>query len=188
MLVFKNLGKKPINSTGTIIFDSRTLKKLKSEGQLLINEEVFQAIYYPNDMLINNFYAKHVLKKSRDLTFTILIVNNREPTLQEVIDLLRIVLITNWISKHSFLKGQYYEIEIPKINNNIFMVCIYNSIQRKSYELTVGLLRIDHEPKIIRIKDLPQQERGEYDKFKKSHIIHPEILFIEHLIIAPGKP
>ena len=72
MIVFKNLGKKVINSSGTIIFDSRTVKKLKVEGQLLRNEEVYQAIYYPNDMLINNFYAKHILKKSKDQTFTIL--------------------------------------------------------------------------------------------------------------------
>ena len=66
------------------------------------------------------------------------------------------------------------------------MVCIYDSIQKKTSELMDGLLRIDHEPKIIRIKDLSPQEKIEYENFKKNHIMHPEILFVEHIIIVPG--
>ncbi len=189
MIVFRNLGRKEINSSGTIITDSRTVKRLKARGELLKKEEVYQAIFYPEEMLIGNFYQKHVLKKSTDKEFTILVTEDgKEPTLKECEELIRIALLERWISKSSFIKGQYYEIKIPKIKyNQIFGVCNYNSVEKKSSQIMDGLLRIDREPKIIRAKDLLQEEKEEYEKFKKMHYLHPEILLIEHIIVVFGK-
>ena len=31
-------------------------------------------------------------------------------------------------------------------------------------------------------------EKEECEKFKKTYHLHPEILFIEHIIVAPGIP
>src|SRR3989338_10560233 len=115
MIVFKNIGKKEINSSGTIISDSRTIKKLKANGEVLKKEEVYQAIFYPDDMLINNFYAKHVKKDSRDPEFTILLTEQgKEPTLKECEELIRMSLLGEWITKSSFFFKTYYEISIPK--------------------------------------------------------------------------
>ena len=109
MIVFKNLGKKEINSSWTIIFDSRTIKRLKANSELLRKEEVYQAIFYPDDMLINNFYFKHVKKNSRDPEFTILVTEQgKEPTLKECEELIRIALISKWKTKSSFFFKTYY--------------------------------------------------------------------------------
>lgn len=139
-------------------------------------------------MFIGNFYSKHVLKKSSDPEFTILVTeNNKEPTLKECEELIRIALLEKWISKSSFIKGQYYEIKIPKIRySKIFGVCTYNSVEKNNSQIMDGLFRIDHEPKIIRARDLPRQEKEEYEEFKKTHYLHPEIILIDHLIVVLG--
>ncbi len=187
MIVFKNLGKKEINSSGTIIFDSRTIKRLKASGELLRKEEVYQAIFYPDDMLINNFYAKHIKKNSRDPDFTILITEQgKEPTLKECEELIRMALLGKWKTKSSFFFKIYYEISIPKLDGKPFFTSTYSSINEKSLQLQEGLLRIDKEPKKIKIKELPKKEKEEYEEFKKKYYLHPEILFIEHIIVALG--
>ena len=185
MIVFKNLGKKEINSSGTIILDSRTIKKLKADGEFLKKEEVYQAIFYPDDMLINNFYAKHVKKNSRDPEFTILLTEQgKEPTLKECEELIRMSLLGEWITKSSFFFKTYYEIDIPKVNNKKYFTCIYNSVTDRYSKLVDGVFRIDKEPKKIKLKELPKKEKEECEKFKKNNYLHPEILFIEHLIVA----
>ena len=185
MIVFKNLGKKEINSSGTIISDSRTVKKLKASGELLRKEEVYQAIFYPDDMLINNFYAKHVKKNSRDPEFTILVTEQgKEPTLKECEELIEINFLKRWIQKSSFFFKTYYETDISAVEKKKYFICIYNPMSKKTSQLLEGVFRIDKEPKKIRLKELPKKEKEECEKFKKIHHLHPEILFIEHLIIA----
>ena len=187
MIVFKNLGKKEINSSGTIISDSRTIKRLKANGEVLKKEEVYQAIFYPDDMLINNFYAKHVKKDSKDPEFTILLTEqDKEPTLKECEELIRISLLQKWTQKNSFFFKTYYERKIPEVQNKRYFVCIYDSMNKKSSQMLEGLLRIDREPKKIKIKELPKKEKEECEKFKKNNYLHPEILFIEHIIVAMG--
>lgn len=189
MIVFKNLGKKEINSSGTIIFDSRIIKRLKASGELLKKEEVYQAIFYPDDMFVGNFYQKHVLKKSSDLEFTILVTeNNKEPTLKECEELIRVALLQKWAQKNSLFLKTYYELRIPEIQDKKYFVCIYDSINKRSSQMLRGLFRIDREPKKIRLRELPLKEKEECEKFKKTHYLHPELLFVEHLIVAPGKP
>ncbi|MEK6936925.1 MAG: hypothetical protein AABW58_02540 [Nanoarchaeota archaeon] len=188
MIVFKNLGKKEINSSGTIIFDSRTIKRLKANGEFLKKEEVYQAIFYPDDMLINNFYDKHVKKNSSDVEFTILLTEEgKEPTLKECEELIRISLLGKWKTKSSFFFKTYYEIALPKVNNKPFFTCTYSSIE-KPLSLQEGLLRIDREPRKIKLKELPKKEKEEYENLKKKHYLHPEILFVEHITVATGIP
>ena len=188
MIVFRNLGKKEVNSNGTIIFDSRTIKRLKASGELLRKEEVYQAIFYPDEMLVGNFYQKHVLKKSTDTEFTILVnEQGKEPTLKECEELIRLALLEKkWIQKTSLFFKTYYEVIIPKLENKPFFISIYNPTTKRAGQILEGLFRIDRDPKKIRLKDLPLKEKSECEIFKKKSFLHPEILFIEHLIVVLG--
>jgi hypothetical protein len=181
MLVFKYLGKRDFYRGKLVLGDE--LKRLKRQGALLERKDVYQAIYVSAEILAN-FYAKHIQKKEGGV-FTVLVKNDtQDPSWQETETVFGIALQGTWDQKKGgMLRGDYYELDIPKnVGNDRYAARHYDANTRQFIDEPYrGVFRIDTVVDISP-KNLPPGEKRLWDSFQET--VLPVSKNVTHFTVA----